>query len=295
MGFTVPEQAPVAGRRLADIAAEEGDRALLAVALERDGRTIVPSGATEIRPQDHVYLAAKAEEIPRALELLGYEPSSVKRVMITGGSTEAFYLAEFLPQHGVQTTLLIADRARAQELAERLDRVLILHGDATDVELLELEGVGGVDGFVALSEEDDTNILASLVAKQAGARQVITLVNKKDYIPLARRIGLDAAVSPRLSAANAILSYVRRGSVTRVATFKGCDAEAIAFEVSAESPLVGRRLADVGFPDGAIVAAIIRGTEVTVPRGKDGLQPGDTAIVFALPDAVATVSALFPS
>jgi len=265
------------------------------VAVERNEETIVPTGDTVIEVGDHLYVAATATEIPRALELLGHESSSVRRVIITGGSTEAFYLAQLLEQHHVHVTMLVADRARAQQLAEKLDRILVLHGDATDVELLELEGVDGADGFVALSDMDETNILSSLVAKQAGVKRVITLVNKKDYVPLARRIGIDAAVSPRLSAANAILRYVRRGSVTRVATFKGSDAEAIAFEVSANSPVVGKRLADADFPKGAIVAAIARGTDVTVPRGNDVFEAGDTAIVFALSDAIADVTAMFPS
>jgi trk system potassium uptake protein TrkA len=215
--------------------------------------------------------------------------------MITGGSTEAYYLSQMLQQHHLQTTLLIADRQRAQEMAEELDRVLVLHGDATDVELLELEGVGGTDGFVALTEHDETNILSSLVAKRAGARQVITLVNKRDYIPLARHIGLDAAVSPRLSAANAILRYVRRGSVTRVATFAGSDAEAISFEVTAASPLVGKSLAAAAFPTGSIVAAIVRGADVIVPRGTDDIAEGDTVIVFTLPEALQEVTELFPT
>jgi trk system potassium uptake protein TrkA len=215
--------------------------------------------------------------------------------MIAGGSHEAFYLARLLQQHGVQAIMLVRDRERAQDLSEKLDKALILHGDATDVELLEMEGVGGVDGFVALTEEDETNILSALVAKHAGAKQVITLVNHLQYVPLARRIGIDAAVSPRLSAANAILRYVRRGNVTRVATFKDSQAEAIAFRVSARSPLAGRTLGEAHLPDGAIVAAIVRGAQVIVPRGDDGLRAGDTAILFVLPDAVRAVTKLFPS
>jgi len=295
LGFVVPEHAPIAGRTLIELAEQEGHRPILLVALERDGTTIVPKGTTDIRPGDHLYVTARADEIPRSLELLGYEQSNVKRVMITGGSTEAYYLARLLPQHHVQTTLLIAERQRAQELAENLNKVLVLHGDATDVELLELEGVGGTDGFVALTDKDETNILSSLVAKRAGAKHVITLVNKRDYIPLARHIGLDAAVSPRLSAANAILRYVRSGSVTRVATFEGSDAEAISFEVSDTSPLVGRPLFEADIPEESIVAAIIRGPSVIIPRGNDTLEAGDTAIVFALPEAVQAVTDLFPS
>ena len=102
-------------------------------------------------------------------------------------------------------------------------------------------------------------------------------------------------MSPRLSAANAILRYVRRGSVTRVATFAGSDAEAISFEVTAASPLVGKSLAAAAFPTGSIVAAIVRGTEVIVPRGTDEIAEGDTVIVFTLPEALQDVTELFPT
>jgi trk system potassium uptake protein TrkA len=295
VGLHVTDEAPIANRRLLDIGAEEGHRSLLTVAIDRTGDTIVPSGTTEVLPGDHLYVVVAAGDIGRALTLCGHQPATLQRVMIAGGSDEAFYLARLLQQHGVQTIMLVKDRERAQVLAEKLDSALILQGSPTDVELLEMEGVGGVDGFVALTEVDETNILAGLLAKQAGAHQVITLVNQVQYAPVARRVGIDVAVSPRLSAANAILRYVRRGSVTRVATFKDSDAEAISFQVSASSPLQGKSLAEAKLPEGAIVAAIVRGPQVTVPRGHDVLQVGDTAIVFALPDAVKAVTKLFPS
>jgi trk system potassium uptake protein TrkA len=295
LGLRVTDTAPVAGRTLAEVGAEMRHRQLLTVAVERDGTTLVPTGGTEIRAGDHVYVIAAEAEIPRALELTGHEHAAVQRVMLGGGSVEAYYLARLLQQHGVQAIAVVEDRARAQELAERLDRTLVLNGNVTDVELLELEGVGGMDAFVALTESDETNIIASLVARQAGTKQVITLINKSDYMPLARRIGLDVAVSPRLSAANAILRYVRRGSVTRVATFRDIDAEVMLLGVTAGSPVVGRSLTELDFPAGAIVGAILRGGSVLVPRGDDVLRVGDSAIVFALPDAVRHVVGLFPS
>ena len=157
--------------------------------------------------------------------------------------------------------------------------------------------MGGVNAFVALTDHDETNILSALLAKHAGAKQVITLVNRMGFMPLAKLIGLETVVSPRLSAANAILRYVRRGSVTRVATLKDSEAEAIGFKVSSGSPLVGRRLADIEFPEGSIVAAIVRerDVEAIVPRGDDELLEGDQVVVFALPEAVAPVAELFPS
>jgi len=297
VGLKVTDDAPIAGRTFASIGSETGSRAMLTVALSRDEETIVPSGSTRVMAGDQLYFVATDATISHSLEMCGYHQQVVHRVMIAGGSHEAYYLAQLLRQHRGQAIMLVKERDRAQELAEKLDQALVLNGDATDVELLEMEGVGGVSAFVALTDHDETNIIAALLAKHAGAKQVVTLVNKMDFMMVAKLIGLETVVSPRLSAANAILRYVRRGSVTRVATFKESDAEAIEFEVSAESPLIGHKLAEVAFPEGAIVAAIVReaGAEAIVPRGDDELREGDTAVVFALPAAVGPVTELFPS
>jgi len=295
LGLWVTEGAPIAGQPLARIGAGLVGAQLLTVAVERDERTIIPTGSTEIRAGDHVYVIAPAADIPRALELTGHRHEKAQRVMLGGGSVETYYMAQLLQQHGLDTIAIVEDRDRALELAEKLDRTLVLNGNVTDVELLELEGVGGMDAFLALTDYDETNIIASLVAKHAGAKQVITLVNKSDYVTLARRIGLDVAVSPRLSAANALLRYVRRGSVQRVATLQANDAEVLSLAVTAGSPVVGRPLAEAEFPPGAIVGAILRGQHVVVPTGRDTLRVGDAAIVFALPDAVGPVTRLFPT
>ena len=295
ISLKVKADAPIMNRRLSEVTAEIGDTPLLTAAIERNGTTLVPDGSTIVQAGDQAYVVTTADAVPKALALCGHEHKELKRVMVAGGSTEAYYLAELLQQHNVHATLVVQDRRRAQELAEKLHKALILNGDATDVELLEVEGVGEMDAFVALTDEDQTNILSALVAKQAGAKQVVTLVNKIEYVSLARRIGLDAAVSPRLSAANAILRQVRRGSVTRVSTFKDTDAEAISFAVSSASPFVGHPLRETKFPTGAIVAAILRGDEVIVPRGSDELKVGDTAIIFALRGAEESVTKLFPS
>jgi trk system potassium uptake protein TrkA len=297
VGLRVTDEAPIVGRTFAEIGAELGAVSMITVAIKRGDQTIVPTGPTTVHGRDHIFFVSANDVVSQGLELCGYPQTNVRRVMVAGGSHEAFYLAQLLHQHRGQAIMLVKERDRAQELAEKLHNALILNGDATDVELLELEGVGGVDAFVALTDDDEANILSALLAKHAGARQIVTLVNRTDYLPLANRIGLDTIVSPRLSAANAILGYVRRGSVASVATFKEIEAEAIAFHVAPASPLVNRPLAESDFPAGSIVAAIVRGDggEAIVPRGSDSLKVGDTAIVFALPDAVARVTELFPS
>lgn len=295
IGLTVLEDAPADGKTLRYIGGKVGRRPLLAVAIERLGETIIPDGTTTIRADDHVYAIAGEEEIGLAMELCGYAPKKLTRVMIAGHSREAFYLARLLEQHGIEGTVLVNDPEMAHEFAVRLERTLILQGDATEVELLEFEGASEADAFVAFTDEDELNIISSLVARDLGVKQVITLVNRSDYLPLARRIGLETAVSPRLSAANAILRHVRRGSIRHVAVFKESDAEVIDFVVSRDSPLVGVPLDEVEFPDDAILAAIVRDHEMIVPRGGVALRPGDEAIVFALAGAVTEVTELFPN
>ncbi len=292
IGLDVLPEAPAAGQRLIEIA-EMAEAPMLTAAIQRDGKTIIPTGVTRIYGGDHVYVVTTPDAVPEVLSLCGHTYAPLTRVMIAGGSYEAFYLAGLLEQEDVEATILVKDRDKAHDFAERLDKSLVLNGDATDLELLELEGVGGVDAFIALTDEDETNILSSLVARDAGARKVITLVNKVDYLPLARRIGLDAAVSPRLSAADAILRYVRPGSVTHVTSLKDSDAEALSFFVSPGAHVAGRQLKDVDLPDGAIVTAIVRGRDVIVPRGSNVLEPGDTAVLMVLPGALRSVSRLF--
>lgn len=295
IGLEVMKNSPAAGKTLMEIADGSRVSGMITVAVKRNDETIVPNGATRIEGGDLIYVAVLSDSVTDALAMCGHEHAVLKRVMIAGGSREAYYLAQLLAQHNIEATLLVRDRGRAQELAESLEKALVLHGDATDIELLELEGVGGVDAFVALTDEDETNILSALVAKDIGAGQVVTLVNKSEYAPLARRIGLDVAVSPRLSAANAILKHVRRGKVTRVALLKDAEGEAISFDVTAHSPVAGLNLAGIDFPEGSIVAGVVRGGQAIIPTGDDDLKVGDTVIVFALADAIDHVAHLFPA
>jgi trk system potassium uptake protein TrkA len=213
--------------------------------------------------------------------------------MIAGGSDEALHLAEFLDREGISCAIIDRDRKRCVELSTRLPRALILHGDATDSELLEAEGVAGVDGFVAFTNTDETNLLSSLLAKAAGARKVVSLLHRRQYSPLASRLGIDASVSPRLSAANAILRYVHAGNVSRVAALPGIDAEAVELKIDPASGAIGVPLRDVAFPAGGVVGAIVRDGDVITPRGGDSVQAGDHVILFARPATMEAFEKLF--
>ena len=293
VGLRVREGAPVAGKSMVELDEAMGDRPFVTVAVIRDGETEVPRGTTRIEVGDQIFILAPAAEMPFIPAMAGYKDFKLRRVMIAGGSDEAVYLAGHLAEHGVDCTILDIDRKRCVELAETLPKALVLHADATDMELLEMEGIEGIDGFVAYTPRDETNMLASLLAKTQGARKVISLIHRFDYVPLVSRVGIDAAVSPRLSTVNAILRYVRRGNVASVATLKGIDAEAIEFDVRSDARAAGKEVRELPIPRGAIVGAILRNSQVITPRGRDEIRAGDRVVIFALPGAIAEIERLF--
>jgi len=293
VGLVVREGAPVAGKSLARLGVELKEYHYILAAIVRGRETIIPTGSSTIQAGDHIYVLSPTNEVPSIPPLAGYEPFELKRVMIAGGSAEGLFLAQLLEEHAVECTILDRDRRRCLELAEALPRSLVLHADATDLELLDMEGVSGIDGYVAATGNDETNLLSSLLAKSAGARKVVALIEKFEYLPLVPRVGLDAAVSPRMSAVNAILRYIRRGRVTTVATLKGIDAEAIEFTVGEGSAIANRLIAELSFPKGAVIGTILRGDTIVIPRGPDVVLPGDEVIVFALPEAIPEVEKFF--
>ncbi len=294
VGLRVRDGAPVAGRSIRELREVfEGGYHYVTAAIVRNGQSLIPKPDDTIEADDLIYLIAPTSELDEVPPLAGYDRFTLKRVMIAGGSEEGLFIAQLCEQQGVECTILDRDRRRCVELAEQLPKSLVLHADATDLELLEMEGVSGVDGFVASTGNDETNLLSSLLAKEAGARKVLSLVHKFEYLKLVPAVGVDASVSPRIAAVNAILRRIRRGRVMTVASLSGIEAEAIEFVVGENCPIAGKALKDVAFPKEGVVGTILRDGEIILPRGADVMQPGDDVIVFAMPEAIPEVEALF--
>lgn len=293
VGLRVQEGAPVAGRTIVELAEQLEERRYTTVAIQREGVTEIPTGESRIEAGDQIYLVSPASEMKHLPALAGYEAYPLRRVMIAGGSVEAVYLAGFLEEERIACTIIERDRGRCVELSTALPQTLILHGDATDAELLEMEGVGATDGFVAYSNHDETNLLASLMAKATGARKVVSLIERRQYMGIAPRLGIDATVSPRLSAANGILRYIHRANVSTVAALRGVDAEAIEVRIGPRARALGVPFREVEFPPGGVVGAIVRDGALITPRGDDWVQSGDHVVLFGRPDAIPALEKLF--
>ena len=293
LGLPVNPEAPVAQKTLAEIGRQLEERHFLTVAIDRNGDSIIPDGDTRLLPGDEIYLLSEARHLQEAYRLLGLERKRIERVMLLGGGRVGLALAEMLEREGVDTTILERSRPRCLKLAERLEKALVLQGDATDIDLLTQEGIGQTDGLAAVTSEDETNLLASLLAKHLGTRKVVTLMKRSEYIPLVTRVGVDAAVSPRLSTANRILKTIRGRRILSLATMERNQAEVMEVQVDESSRTVGKVVKDLDLPAGAILGSIQRGDQVVIPRGDTRIEPGDQIVVFALPQAVEETAEFF--
>lgn len=292
VGGITRKHSALVGRPLAELRSSATWEWVVA-AVVRHGETIVARGDTVIEERDHVLLMTTTENLDRAAEFMGVHQQQVRRAIIVGATRLAELTADQLLQEGVDVVMVDEDADRCRSLAERHDRVLVLCADPTDPSVLEELGVNGKDAVVGLSGWDTVNALSCMVAKALGAATTIARFNRISYVGLLGGTGIDAAVSARLAAANAILRFVRRGRIHSVATFKDTDAEAIEIEVAASSQAVGKLVGELDLNAGAIIGGIHREGDALVPHGATEIHARDRLILFALPSAIHDVEKLF--
>ncbi len=290
IGITIKPDSPFANRKLLSFKEMEGN--VLVGAIVRGEQVFIPHGEDEILPDDLVYMVVRSNEFSQILQLLEIKNETLKRVIIVGGGETGTALATALDQTNISVKIIEKDNQKCTTLAEKLEKVIVIHGDGTDRDLLQEENIGDVDFMVAITGDEESNVLISLQAKGLGAKKTITRINKLSYIPIVSAIGIDTVVSARLSAIRAILQYIRKGKIISVAPLKGEHAEAIEAEALETSDIVNIPLSKVKFPKGAIVGAVVRGDEIIVPVGDTVIKPKDRLIIFALQTAVPKLEKL---
>lgn len=291
IGITVKDNSPLVGRKLSSFT--DLEHIILIGVIVRGEEVIIPKGQDTIQANDLIYFVTRREEVPNIFRLLNLREEGLSRLMIVGGGETGLALATSLDTTTINTKIIERDGQRCLELAEKLENVVVLNGDGTDRELLMEENVADVDIMVVVTGDEENNVLISLLGKALGAKKTVTRIGKLSYIPLVSAIGIDTVVSPRLSAIRAILQYIRKGKVIRVAPLKGEGAEAIEFEALETSDIVNTPLSRVKFPKEAIVGAIVRGEEVIIPKGHNLIKPHDHMIIFALKGAIPKLEKLF--
>ncbi|MDY6878653.1 MAG: Trk system potassium transporter TrkA [Desulfatiglans sp.] len=290
IGLTIPGDSPLAGRKLSTLK-ERGEKLLIG-AIVRGDQVVIPDGRDTIMADDLLYVVVRSNDLNDALRLFKTKEETLRRVIIIGAGQTGTDLATALDHRKINAKIIDKDREVCATLAERLERVIVIHGDGTDRDLLQEENVADVDIIVAITGDEESNVLISLLAKGLGAKRSITRVSKLSYIPLVSAIGIDTVVSPRLSAVRAILQYIRRGKIISVAPLKGEHAEAIEAEALETSGITNTPLSKIKFPKGAIVGTIVRGEHVIIPTGDSIILPQDRLIIFALQEVVPKLEKL---
>lgn len=292
-GFRVEPNSQLINRKMYALSKLVPGYSPLVAAIYRGKEVIVPTGTDKLDSGDIVYFAGVPEKFHKLLELVGKKSHTVKRVMIFGGSNTGLYLSRILEKKGMDLKLIESDEARCTELADKLTKTTILHGEGMDRELLVQENIAKMDAFVAVSKDAEDNILACLLAKSLGAKYAATLSNRGDYSSLVNTIGIDTAISPQLSAVSRIMQFVRRGRVASVEAIRDQSVEGIEFVALESSEAVDKPLKDIKFPAGALVMAVVRGEEVIIPTGETVIFPEDRVIIFVKRKAIVKVEKLF--
>lgn len=291
-GITLGDESQLNNVKLSDFNQfYQGDN-IRPMAILRGHQTIIPRGETLLRKGDHVYFITKKANIDDLNDLAGKQKKVLKNVMIIGGTPLAQATAKRLEQ-SYNVTLIEKDKEVCKALAEELRNTLIIHGDAGHINLLEEEGLHRMDAFIALTPNSETNIIASLTAKNAGVYKTIAQVENKEYTHISQNIGVDTLINKKLIAANNIFRFVRKGTIEAITSLHGVEAEVIEFVVTKSNQLTKSSLRKLPFPATAHIGGVIRGENVFIPNGDFCLEVDDKVIVFAMPEAIAKVEQLF--
>lgn len=287
-GTWIAEGNPLIGVRLMDLRSKVSGTPMIVAAIVRDDTVIVPAGSDEILCGDLVYFVCEDKQLQPVFSFLGDKFRKKSSVLIVGGGNIGLRLARALEKKPVSVKILDKDPERCARLASELSRAVVLVGDGTDQEVLLEENVGAMDVVVTMTGNEESNILSSLLAKKLGTPMTITRLNKMEYMPLVRTIGLEHIVSPRLCAVNSIFKHVRKGGVLSTVAIKD-GAEALEALVGEDSTLQGRALKDLDFPKGVLVLCIMREGSVLIPGGHDEIVVGDRLIILSLTESIPDV------
>jgi len=266
---------------------------VLVAAILRGGQTTIPRGDSTLQAGDRVFLSGKADATIAAAGRLTGQQGVPKKVILMGCGEIGMNIARGLEAKRIQLTVFEKDPEQAARAADILRRSLVIADEGIDEAVLIQEGVQASDLFIAATGDDRLNILTALVAKQLGAKRTIAIVERTEFSRVVESVGVDVALSPRRMIASAILRFVRAGSVVNAAVLDKSAGEALEFAVKSSCPVCGHRLSEIDFPQGAIVGALVRADEVSIPGGRTELADGDIAVVFALPHAIRGVEKLF--
>ena len=292
MVFRLDEDAPFINQTLIQATKDNRSLEYRAVAISREGETLIPSGHDQFKINDLVYVISNQSAIKDMLEYAGKQNIDVHNLMILGGSRVGIRIASELEKN-VNVKVIEYDRDKSTRLANYFKNALVIHGDGRDTDLLMQEGLQYMDAFVAVTGNSETNILTCLAAKRMGVKKTIAEIENIDYIQLAESMGIDTVINKKLITASRIFRYTMSTEVSAIKCLTGSDAEVLEFIVKPNSPVTKGKIKDIHFPKDAIIGGVVRGDSGYIAKGDTEIKAYDRVVVFALPSAINKVGKFF--
>jgi len=293
VNFNIKSLPYFVNKKLSDISHAQR---LLIVAISRNGDTIIPNGDTILEENDIIYVMGQREKVDNIAKELSSKTNrkQMKKVMILGGGKIGFYLAEKLTKKGIMVKIIESDLERCQELAETLHgNALVIHGNGTDINLLEEEDLAEMDAFIGVTGYDEENLFMSLRAKQLDVRKVVAKISRQSYIHIIEKLGIDLAINPVNITASEILKHIRGGHVVSVSLLLDGQAEVTEIIATENLKVLNTPIMDLDLPEGIIIGAIVHNKEVIIPEGKSVIKAGDRIVVFSLLSVVPALETFF--
>ncbi|MFQ6104296.1 MAG: Trk system potassium transporter TrkA [Candidatus Glassbacteria bacterium] len=292
LGVRLESNSSILLKPLKEIWQKHKDLRARIVAITRKEQTIIPRGDDLLVAGDQVFFICEEESIPGILQLTGKQNVTIEDIMILGGGLIGQFVANAF-QEEINIKIIESRFDKSEEIADALRKTLVIHGDGTDIDLLAAEGIIDMDCFIAVTGDDEINIISSLMARHLRVPRTIALVNKTEYIPITSSIGMDAVVSKKLLTVNAIIRFIQSSTFETIATIPGVAAEIIEIIPHINSKITKKPLKDIRFPRSAIVGAVRRDNEVIIPTGATHIRAEDRVVIFSSPFALADVEKLF--
>lgn len=266
----------------------------LVAAIIREGRLIIPSGDDILEQGDHIYLLTLTDRrFPHEL-ISGKNVLKAQKIMVMGAGKVGRHVVRLLGKSkDVEVKLIDNNLEKCKEAADLFPDAMVLHGSGTDIDLLRQENIEGTDVFVAVSGNDEVNILSGLLAKKLGVKKAVAEINRPDYAPLVDTLDIDTAIRPRFLTAGSILKFVRKGHVESVMILGEDQGEIIEINVGKHAAVANKTLKDLKLPGGILVGAIVREDKAIIPKGSDFVTHMDKVVLFCLPELSQQATALF--
>lgn len=294
LGISLDPDSPVLNTPLRQLDEMFLSLSALVAGVRRAGKLFAPDPGDQLFEGDQIYVFTLSEDVPRTLEIFGKPAARQDSVVIIGAGNVGLAVAQALearPER-VRIKLIERNRGRAEDAADALNRTIVLNGDGLSAELLEEAAVPRADAVLAITDDDKTNILAAVRAKQAGAKLAISLVNDPTLMSLMEPLHIDAFINPRASTVSTILRHIRHGRVRDIYSIGDAEAEVIEAQVLSTSPICGQAVRDIDFPEGALMGAVQKRGRVVKPTGDLRIEEGDLVVIFALASDIPEVERL---